>query len=224
MTRNRTASCAAVAVFLAGGAILAGALPAGAGTSSGEIKGYAAKCADDTGNSSALRTRIQIWSCTGGAAQQWSFSGGELRRAGMCMNDKGWGGSGSPVILWGCDGAANEAWSRNAAGGYVLKANGLCLDDPAFSVRNGTRLIVYRCNGGANQRWSLPVAPAPAPTPTPTPTDTPTSAGCHPLTDAGGCYEPGELCRDSDHGVTGVAGDGETIVCEDVNGWRWEPA
>jgi hypothetical protein len=48
-------------------------------------------------------------------------------------------------------------------------------------------------------------------------------ATCHPLTNSGHCYEPGEFCRNSDHGVTGVAGNGETILCEDNNGWRWEP-
>lgn len=48
--------------------------------------------------------------------------------------------------------------------------------------------------------------------------------GCHPLSNEGTCYEPGEFCRDSDHGVTGRAGNGETIICEDNDGWRWEPA
>jgi hypothetical protein len=38
------------------------------------------------------------------------------------------------------------------------------------------------------------------------------------------CYEPGEYCRDSDHGSSGVAGDGEAITCEDNDGWRWEPS
>ena len=47
---------------------------------------------------------------------------------------------------------------------------------------------------------------------------------CHPLSNEGTCYEPGEFCRDSDHGTSGVAGDGEKIICEDNNGWRWEPA
>ncbi|MCW2497976.1 hypothetical protein [Jatrophihabitans sp.] len=51
----------------------------------------------------------------------------------------------------------------------------------------------------------------------------PPPAGCYPLTNSGNCYEPGEYCRSSDHGVTGVAGDGEAIRCEDNNGWRWEP-
>jgi hypothetical protein len=51
----------------------------------------------------------------------------------------------------------------------------------------------------------------------------PQPAGCHPISDEGTCYEPGEFCRDDDHGVTGLAGDGETIICEDNDGWRWEP-
>ena len=51
-----------------------------------------------------------------------------------------------------------------------------------------------------------------------------TAASCHPLTNSGGCYQPGEFCRTSDHGVIGVAGDGEQITCKDNNGWRWEPS
>jgi hypothetical protein len=48
-------------------------------------------------------------------------------------------------------------------------------------------------------------------------------AACTPKTNAGNCYEPGEFCRASDHGATGVAGDGKSIKCEDNDGWRWEP-
>jgi hypothetical protein len=51
-----------------------------------------------------------------------------------------------------------------------------------------------------------------------------TSSGCYPRSNEGTCYEPGEYCRDSDHGASGVAGDGERIICEDNDGWRWEPA
>jgi len=69
---------------------------------------------------------------------------------------------------------------------------------------------------------SAPPAPAPAP-PAPAPTHS-AAPSCYPLSDEGTCYEPGEYCRDSDHGVTGVAGDGEQITCEDNDGWRWEPS
>ena len=51
-----------------------------------------------------------------------------------------------------------------------------------------------------------------------------TPSGCYPQSNEGNCYEPGEICRHSDHGASGVAGDGESIVCEDNHGWRWEPA
>jgi len=121
-----------------------------------EVRGYAGKCVADDHNSSARRTRIQISTCSGAASQQWSFSHGELRHASMCMNAKGTAVAGSPVLLWGCDGAPSETWTHNAAGEYVLKATGLCLDDPAYSTANGTQLVVYTCKDSANQRWSLP--------------------------------------------------------------------
>lgn len=72
------------------------------------------------------------------------------------------------------------------------------------------------------------VAPTPAPTPaaasdsstasTPTP-----SSSCYPLSDENTCYEPGEYCRDADAGMTGLASDGESIICENNDGLRWEP-
>jgi outer membrane biosynthesis protein TonB len=65
-----------------------------------------------------------------------------------------------------------------------------------------------------------PVSKKPVPKPPPPPAPKPS---CYPLSDEGTCYEPGEFCRDSDHGATGVAGDGEAIKCEDNDGWRWEP-
>jgi cytoskeletal protein RodZ len=66
---------------------------------------------------------------------------------------------------------------------------------------------------------SSPVQTTPAAAPAST-----APVGCNPLSDEGTCYKPGEYCRDSDHGVSGVAGDGEAIACEDNDGWRWEPA
>lgn len=69
-------------------------------------------------------------------------------------------------------------------------------------------------------------APAPATTsaPAPAPPASTAPASCHPLSDGGNCYKPGEYCRHDDRGTSGVAGDGEAIICEDNDGWRWEPA
>ena len=59
---------------------------------------------------------------------------------------------------------------------------------------------------------------------TPSPTASKPPATCYPLSNAGKCFEPGEYCRKSDHGMSGVAGDGEAIKCVDNDGWRWEAA
>lgn len=67
-------------------------------------------------------------------------------------------------------------------------------------------------------------AAAPATSAPPAPPSTKAAVSCYPLTNGGNCYEPGEYCRNSDHGVSGIAGDGEAIICEDNDGWRWEPA
>jgi hypothetical protein len=69
---------------------------------------------------------------------------------------------------------------------------------------------------------STPVQTTPAAAPAPPASTAP--AGCYPRSDEGTCYKPGEYCRDDDHGMSGVAGDGEEIICEDNDGWRWEPA
>jgi hypothetical protein len=67
-----------------------------------------------------------------------------------------------------------------------------------------------------------PTTPAAQPT-TPV-TQSPTPTSCYPISDEGTCYEPGEYCRYSDEGTSGIAGNGEPITCEDNDGWRWEPS
>jgi hypothetical protein len=74
------------------------------------------------------------------------------------------------------------------------------------------------------QPAASPPAPAPSPSTTAPAAAPSTPSGCYPLSDENTCYEPGEYCRDSDHRASGVAGDGESIICEDNDGWRWEPA
>jgi Ricin-type beta-trefoil lectin domain len=117
-----------------------------------------ARHAHVTGNSSADRTKIQIWTCNDDNAQRWTTYYTAMEHNGMCMNDKAGGGSGSPVILWKCNRATNELWTHLANGELVLHARNytLCLDDPAYSTRNGTQLIVYTCKDSPNQRWYTP--------------------------------------------------------------------
>lgn len=70
-------------------------------------------------------------------------------------------------------------------------------------------LIVGAVNGGGS----------PSPKPAPVAQAAP---ACSPTTSSGHCYEPGEFCPAKDRGMSGTAGDGKSITCEDNNGWRWE--
>jgi hypothetical protein len=128
-------------------------------TASGKVvQGYHNKCVDDSKNSTANGAKVVIWSCNHlDKAQLWTYSSGELVHNGKCLNDAGWGGSGTKVILYSCDKALNELWTHLSNGEYVLNAKGykLCLDDPASSTKNGTRLIIYSCKDSANQKWHL---------------------------------------------------------------------
>jgi hypothetical protein len=124
-----------------------------------QVHGFDGTCADDKGNSSSKRAEVIIWSCNNtDQAQGWTYSGDELRIHGMCVNAKGNGKSGSKLILWSCTGSGNEIFVHNSKDEYVEKANGwsVCIDDPAYSTKNGTQLSVYKCNNGANQHYSKP--------------------------------------------------------------------
>jgi beta-glucosidase len=136
--------------------------PAGSTSSSAAvhpIKGYKGMCVADSGNSSANRSEIQIWTCSStNQAENWKFSNDELIHNGKCMNDRADAGSGGHVVLYSCSSAANDKWSVLANGELQLKAhNGsLCLNDPHSSTKDGTQLIVYKCTDSANEKWSLP--------------------------------------------------------------------
>src|SRR6185437_10584259 len=106
------------------------------------------------------------------------------------------------------------------------------LTTPATATATGTP--VKQATQAATVTHKALPAPAPAtraavaPPPAtqaavaPPPASAAAPAACSPLTNGGKCYEPGEFCRNADHGASGVAGDGKAITCEDNDGWRWE--
>ena len=50
------------------------------------------------------------------------------------------------------------------------------------------------------------------------------TSSCSPVASSGNCYQAGEFCPNADHGMSGTTASGEAIICEDNNGWRWEPS
>jgi len=101
---------------------------------------------------------------------------------------------------------------------------GLVTSAPAVLGPLNSALSGDIANGQLQGRASAPVpAPTTPSTAAAPPATSPAAAGCTPIDDEGGCYEPGEYCRDDDHGSTGRSGNGQAITCEDENGtWYWE--
>jgi hypothetical protein len=99
---------------------------------------------------------------------------------------------------------------------------------PLGSAPPGIRVrVTVRVSAHGQKRfsrvWFTPRQPPPPPAPKIT-TAPPAPSGCYPKTSSGNCYEPGEFCPHADAGMSGIAGNGEAIICEDNNGLRWELA
>lgn len=109
-----------------------------------------------------------------------------------------------------------EGTVTSVPGGQLGGVNWVLESTPGYATKARTVL------GGRYTLIAADTAPAfsaQAPQPAPSTAQAP---GCYPLTNGGNCYRPGEYCRTSDRGTTGVDGDGDAIKCEDNDGWRWE--
>lgn len=93
----------------------------------------------------------------------------------------------------------------------------------ATPTHTGTHRATHKATyAPTHQATHAPAAPAPTSQAAPAPTTQQAAPSCYPTTSGGNCYEPGEYCPKADHGMSGVAGDGKSIICRDNNGWRWE--
>jgi glucosylceramidase len=123
----------------------------------GQITGYGGKCVDVAGANSANGAAVQLYTCNGSAAQQWTVgTDGTLRALGKCLDVTNAGtANGSRTQIWDCAGGTNQRWT--ASGGTLVAANsGRCLDATGPSSADGTPLQIWDCAGGANQQWALP--------------------------------------------------------------------
>ncbi|MFF7989709.1 ricin-type beta-trefoil lectin domain protein [Kitasatospora xanthocidica] len=139
-----------------GGWIVSGpAVPAGP---VGQISGYANKCVDVRGGSTANGTPTQIWDCLGNVNQTWKVgTDGTIRALGKCLDVSG-GNTGNATLVqtWDCNGTGAQQWQARPDGSLLNPQSGRCLDDLGFSTTNGNQLGIWDCNGAANQKWNLP--------------------------------------------------------------------
>jgi hypothetical protein len=155
----------ALALALVGVAARLTATTADAAVLSGPITGFGGKCIDVAGASSANGTKIQLFTCNGTAAQQWTLPGdGTVRALGKCLDVNAAATvNGTKVQLWDCNATAAQQWTPT--GGQLINPNAnKCLDATGPSSADGTALQIWDCGGGANQNWVLPGAQQPPPT------------------------------------------------------------
>jgi hypothetical protein len=172
--RLLTVGAAFVLVLVTGGAVAAAIEP---GQSARIVGNQSGRCLAVPNSSTSNGTQTQLWDCTGGTNQTWTYtSSRQLTVYGnKCLDAFGQGtGNGTAVIIWDCNGQTNQQWNVNSNGTITGVQSGLCLDANGQGTANGTNIILWSCHGAANQQWN---SPSPTPPTTPPTSPPPTGAG-----------------------------------------------
>jgi hypothetical protein len=122
------------------------------------ITGYQGLCVDVRGANSANFTPVQVYTCNGTPAQQWTVvqAGSTLHALGKCMDINGGGtANGTTVDLYDCNNTGAQVFIPQSNGSLYNPQSNRCLDDTGFGG-SGTQLQIWDCSGSANQHWNLP--------------------------------------------------------------------
>jgi Ricin-type beta-trefoil lectin domain len=131
------------------------------GTVSGAIyNGSVGKCMDNANNSTTNGNKVQIWTCIGDAAQNWTWEAdGRIESGnGMCVGIKGSTSApaGSDIWVWNC-GSGGVVWLPN----YQQRLNdgvlNMCMGlTSSGDGANGTQLWINGCDTDGAQQWTMP--------------------------------------------------------------------
>ena len=129
----------------------------GSSTSTGPITGYEGLCLDDRGAITTNYNPIQVYTCNGTNAQQWTVeSNNTLEVLGKCLDVDGAGtANGTTVDLYDCNGTGAQVWEPQSNGELINPNSGKCLDDTGYGG-SGTQVQIWACADTSNQKWNLP--------------------------------------------------------------------
>jgi hypothetical protein len=153
-----TMSVQYVAAYTTSGSGGGGGGGGGTGTT-GQVTGYGGLCLDVRGASSADFTPVQVYTCNGTNAQQWTVvqAGSTLHALGKCLDINGGGtADGTAVDLYTCNNTGAQVFIPQSNGSLYNPQSNKCLDDTNWSTTPGTQVEIWDCTGNANQKWSLP--------------------------------------------------------------------
>jgi hypothetical protein len=126
--------------------------------STGPITGYEGLCVDVRGANPADFTPVQVYTCNGTNAQQWTVveAGSTLQALGGCMDIDGGGtANGTTVDLYSCNDTGAQVFIPQSNGELLNPQSGKCLDDTGYGG-SGTQLQIWTCDDTSNQIWDLP--------------------------------------------------------------------
>jgi chitinase len=129
----------------------------GTAAPTGPITGYEGLCLDDRGASTADFNPVQVYTCNGTDAQQWTVEPNDtLQVLGGCLDINSAGtANGTTVDYYPCNGTVAQTWIPQSDGALLNPNSGKCLDDTGWGG-SGTQVQIWSCTGNANQEWNLP--------------------------------------------------------------------
>jgi beta-glucosidase len=124
---------------------------------SGPITGYEGLCLDDRSASTADLNPVQVYTCNGTDAQDWTVGSNDtLQVLGGCLDVDGAGtANGTTVDYYPCNGTVAQVWEPQSNGELVNPNSGKCLDDTGYGG-SGTQVQIWTCDDTSNQQWTLP--------------------------------------------------------------------
>ena len=130
--------------------------PTGGTTTAGKITGYEGLCLDDRSASTADYNPVQVYTCNGTNAQQWTVgSNGTLQTLGKCLDvDAAGTANGTKVDLYDCNGTGAQTWTHQSNGELLNPQSGKCLDDTGYGT-SGTQVQIWTCADTSNQQWNI---------------------------------------------------------------------
>ncbi|MCX4411160.1 ricin-type beta-trefoil lectin domain protein [Streptomyces sp. NBC_01764] len=128
-----------------------------------QVPGAAGKCLDVAGGAKTNGTPVQVYTCNGGAAQQWqllgSYDGGYTLvnpNSFKCLEVlNGNSADGTKIQIRDCGSAEAQQWKFDvrSAGPLRNAATGKCLHLPTFD--NSKDAVLSTCNGSAAQKFRI---------------------------------------------------------------------
>lgn len=120
-------------------------------------------CAAVEGGSTANKTPVIAYSCSGAFDQSWNYIEGQFigGNGDKCLDVADNGTTpGTLVDYFTCHGSENQQWKieagRDGTTAIVGVQSGLCLDSSGGpSEGGGTQLIINTCSGATSQNWNV---------------------------------------------------------------------